>query len=400
MRFYKTLDTLVFDENIKYPTNLKGINKELLEVANSSLRSLIELENKLDYDFTRIINVFRKREALYSSSIEGNIVTLNEYLIKSALETNGNHYKQKNNESLNEYASYKELFNLEDLIENWKLSKDKLLTDKQLKTAHKVLFDELENTSSYHSSKAGEYKTTSNFIAKSNGFVTYVPCGVDMINSEFSKLNKYINQIEYLYIDEADLMSNQLIRSAVIHSHFERIHPFNDGNGRVGRLLIPLYFYTNGITKNISIFLSNEIFKQQQIYYEKLKSVEKNKDYSEFVNWYLEIFNKFANNFFQLQINYLLSKSKVNKLLISKNRNFFNIHLDTVTQILLTNKYITRKSFVIMFNNESKMEIDYNHFNQTILKNLLDLDLIKLYSQDGKEKIYKSTYFIDNNTNE
>ncbi len=394
MRFYKTLDTLVFDENIKYPNNLKGINKELLEIANSSLLSLIELEKKLDYDFINVIKTLRQRETLYTSAIEGNLITLDQYQIKKAIGL-----KQTLDKNVIE-TSYKELFILEEVIKKWKLSKDKILTDKHLKLIHKDLFLELENTISYHSSNAGEYKTTSNFIAQSNGFVTYVPCGVDMINSEFSKLNKYINDISFNYIDEASLMSNHLIKSAVIHSHFERIHPFTDGNGRVGRLLIPLYFYSHSITKNISVFLSNEIFKQQKEYYEKLKSVEKTKSYVEFINWYLEIFNKFTNTFFQLQINYLLSKSKVQKLLISKNRNFININIDTITQILLTNKYITQKSFVTLFNNESKNKIDQNHFNQTILNNLLDLKLIELHFKDGKEKIYKCTYFIDNNTNE
>jgi Fic family protein len=93
-----------------------------------------------------------------------------------------------------------------------------------------------------------------------------------------SDLEKYINAY-----DDLDL----LIRAALIHYQFETIHPFLDGNGRVGRLLITLFFIENGTLSTPALYISYFLKKNRIEYYDRMNEVRKKGNYEQWIKFFL-----------------------------------------------------------------------------------------------------------------
>ena len=80
---------------------------------------------------------------------------------------------------------------------------------------------------------------------------------------------------------------NPLIKAAIIHSQFESIHPFDDGNGRVGRLLISLYLYKAKVINCPFFYMSEAISQDKRVYYNML-TASRNGNYDEWINFFLK----------------------------------------------------------------------------------------------------------------
>jgi len=93
-----------------------------------------------------------------------------------------------------------------------------------------------------------------------------------------SDLEKYIN-----YNDESDV----LIRAALVHYQFETIHPFLDGNGRIGRLLVTLYLIEKGVLSSPALYISYYLKKNRTEYYDRLNEVRRNGNYEQWIKFFL-----------------------------------------------------------------------------------------------------------------
>ena len=112
----------------------------------------------------------------------------------------------------------------------------------------------------------GECRTIQNYIGTQGCTVenaSYIPPEPQLVDSYMSNLEKFINE---------DDETNDLIKIALIHSQFETIHPFLDGNGRIGRILIPLYLYNKGFISSANLFVSESLEKDKYKYYSLLNS--------------------------------------------------------------------------------------------------------------------------------
>ena len=125
----------------------------------------------------------------------------------------------------------------------------------------------------------GEFRKTQNWIGGySIGTASYVPPSIDYMNSSLDTFEKFMH--------ENDRMS-PLVKAALIHSQFEMIHPFLDGNGRVGRLLIAFYLAANDILQKPTLYLSKFIKQNQQVYYECLYNIHMKGDYETWIKFFL-----------------------------------------------------------------------------------------------------------------
>lgn len=127
----------------------------------------------------------------------------------------------------------------------------------------------------------GEFRTSQNWIGGSMpSTAIYVPPPHTEVAECLSDFEKFINNEE---IDTPDL-----VKIAILHYQFESIHPFLDGNGRIGRLLIPLYIQSKGMLEKSCLYISDYIERHKDTYYDMLTRVRSHNDMIGWIKFFLE----------------------------------------------------------------------------------------------------------------
>lgn len=131
---------------------------------------------------------------------------------------------------------------------------------------------------SSHFSDPGEFRKSQNWIGGTTlQNASYVPPPVHFMNEALNDLEKFIH--------DSSLMP--VLQAGILHAQFETIHPFLDGNGRTGRLLITLFLFERAILEQPVLFLSSYFKKNQQLYYDKLNAYHSNK-VNEWLHFFLD----------------------------------------------------------------------------------------------------------------
>ena len=128
----------------------------------------------------------------------------------------------------------------------------------------------------------GEFRTSQNWIGPANCSLKdarYIPPNKDDMITAMSDLEKFMNENEDY---------DALIRIALIHYQFETIHPFLDGNGRIGRLMILLYLMEQKLLSYPVIYISYFLKKNQIEYYDRISEVRRSGNYEQWVIFFLE----------------------------------------------------------------------------------------------------------------
>lgn len=214
---------------------------------------------------------FATKEALLSSRIEGTQATLDEVLLYDAKDL-----KSEENEK---EKDYQEIFNYRLAIKRGKeLLEKRPISENLIKELHKILL----NSSRGKNKNPGEFRENQVFIGPYGTTIeqaTFIPAEPQNIIPLFSNLEKYLNAKEEL---------DPLIQIAIAHYQFESIHPFMDGNGRVGRLLVPLFLYENKVTSHPNIYISEFLEEHRDVYYELLRNVSEKEDWIPWLNFFLD----------------------------------------------------------------------------------------------------------------
>jgi Fic family protein len=157
------------------------------------------------------------------------------------------------------------------------------LTLRLIKELHEKLMSRARAT---HFSNPGEFRTSQNWIGGTRpDNAKFVPPPVNEMNKALSDLEKF------LHLDGHTLT---LIKAGIIHAQFETIHPFLDGNGRTGRMLITFYLWKEGFLEKPVLFLSSFFKKYQSLYYEKLFGYHEGR-VEEWISFFLEGVIEIAN---------------------------------------------------------------------------------------------------------
>lgn len=213
---------------------------------------------------------FMRREAVSSSAIEGTITTLSQLL---AYEATGEHVPN---------SDTKEVLNYVEALEFCFTSLDRLpISSRLLKEAHTILLSGLSSERGA-AKRPGEFRTrdpawTGSRVVHEARFVFVPP---DQVDSTFSQLEKFIS-------DRGDPGFPDLINAALIHYQFEVIHPFHDGNGRVGRLLIPLFLCSAGLLPQPLLFLSPYLERNREQYIAHLYEVSRTGAWENWIEFFL-----------------------------------------------------------------------------------------------------------------
>jgi len=145
-----------------------------------------------------------------------------------------------------------------------------------IKETHKILLTEVRGKHK----QPGNYRTSQNWIGGATiNDAIFVP-------PTFNTVNDYMNDIEK-FVHNTELFFPDLLKIALIHYQFETVHPFLDGNGRVGRLMITLYLVEKEILKKPILYLSDFFERNRTLYYDNLMRVREKDDIIQWFKFFL-----------------------------------------------------------------------------------------------------------------
>jgi len=239
---------------------------DFLEKANLAIGELNGVvENAPD---PNIINyMYIRKEAVLSSQIEGTQSTLDDLLRYESGSTPGTPI-----DDVTEVSSY--VLALNHGLK--RISKGFPLSLRLIREIHKILL-----TNSRGKNKMpGEFRSSQNWIGGTQpATAKFVPAPPDKVLSLMGDMEKFMNAEDKIPL---------LVKVALIHHQFETIHPFLDGNGRTGRLLITLHLCARKFLKSPFLYLSLFFKQHHDLYYDKLMEVRKTGDWEEWLNFFLE----------------------------------------------------------------------------------------------------------------
>ncbi|MDR0571157.1 MAG: Fic family protein [Clostridiales Family XIII bacterium] len=247
------------------PQTLLGNDTVALLVAATKQLALLDGRTAHIPNVNLFVSMYVRKEALMSSQIEGTQATL-EDVLDPLLDENANR-------------------NVADVINYIKATefaiqrqKELPLCNRLIKEIHAVLMEGVRGQEKY----PGEFRRSQNWIGGKGSTLKnarYIPPNVEDMRDAMSDLEKYMNAD-----DELDV----LIRAALIHYQFETIHPFLDGNGRVGRLLITLFLMEQKALSAPALYISYFLKMNRIEYYDRMTEVRNKGNYEQWVKFFLQ----------------------------------------------------------------------------------------------------------------
>lgn len=346
------------------PTPLQDLNftefpyetMTLLSQANYALGQLNELANHLA-DVGMFLASFVRKEALYSSQIEGTQATLEDIF---DINNDANV-----NVDIDEVVNHVHAINY-----GVELLEELPLCTRYFKKIHYVLLQGVRG----EGKNRGEFRKTQNWVGPAGASLktaTYIPPNVPDMEKGMSDLEKYINEEKHL---------DPLIVAALIHYQFVTIHPFLDGNGRLGRILIILYLISVQKLKYPCLNLSYYLKRNQGEYYARLNYIRFSDDYFGWINFFLR----------GVLISAEEAIAAIKKIMVLREKNFKKI--PPRQQWLLT---FLEKNPIINARKTSELTgINYHAVNRTINK-YVELHILLTSDESKKNRTYIYQEYID-----
>ena len=248
---------------------------EIVKLLVDANKQLVKLDtaSQLISNADLFISMYVRKEALISSQIEGTQCTLDDVL-DPEVEANAN-------------------LDVSDVINYVKATQYALkrlerlpLCCRLIREIHEVLMENVRG----QDKTPGEFRHSQNWIGPANCSLKdarYIPPNVEDMQTAMSDLEKYINEnVDY----------DPLIRAALIHYQFKTIHPFLNGNGRIGRLLILLYLMEQKLIEKPVIYISYFLKKNQIEYYDRISEVRRTGNFEQWIRFFLEAVSKAASD--------------------------------------------------------------------------------------------------------
>lgn len=311
-----------------------------------------------------LVSMYVRKEALLSSQIEGTQCTLDD-IFDPLIEEN-------TNQNVSDVVNY---------IKATEYALERLntlpLCNRLIKEAHRILMEGVRG----QEKSPGEFRYSQNWIGGQNSNIKtarYIPPNVLDMQEAMSDLEKYIN---------SDNSLDPLIQAALIHYQFETIHPFLDGNGRIGRLLITLFLIEKKVISCPSLYISYFLKMNRIEYYDRMSQVRKNGDYEQWVLFFLQALADSSSD----------AIDTIDKLTKLHNRNiniFDDISPRQKTNVLKVFIYLEKNPIIDIQKTANTLDLSYNTVAKAILL-LIDKGILRQSAKSGKTKIYSYFDYLD-----
>ena len=347
------------------PTPELDMDSELLELLIETSRKLAELDGvaKRIPNMILFVSMYVRKEALMSSQIEGTQATL-EDVLDPLLDAN-------TNRDVADVVNY--IKATEYAIERLKSLP---LCNRLLRETHAVLMENVRG----QEKNPGEFRTSQNWIGGQGSTIKnarYIPpCPEDMAVA-ISDLEKYINEDETYDV---------LIRAALIHYQFETIHPFLDGNGRIGRLLITLYLMEKGTLSTPALYISYFLKKNRVEYYDRMTEVRTKGNYEQWVRFFLQAIKECAEDA-------ILTIDKLDAL-HQKNTAIINGMGRTTKNALLLFNYLEANPIIDIKKTSQALGVSYNTV-ATQVQRFIDSGILIQTDSASRNRTFSYKEYLD-----
>lgn len=344
------------------PVILDNEAVELLIKANSQLAVLNKMAGLIP-GVNLFISMYVRKEALMSSQIEGTQATLEDVLDPFVdLNTTRNVAEVISYIKATEFA----IARLKELP----------LCNRLIREAHAVLMADVRG----QEKNPGEFRHSQNWIGgigstlKNARFIPPEPLDMD---AAISELEKYINGDDSLDI---------LIRAALIHYQFETIHPFLDGNGRIGRLLITLFLMQNGALKSPALYISYFLKKNRIEYYDRLTEVRRTGNYEQWIKFFSQAVYECAED----------AIAAIEKLSALHDKNV--THITTFGRssatLLRLFTYLEENPIIDIAKTAAALDLSFNSTSSAINK-LCDMGVLSKSSGNLRNRIFSYKAYLE-----
>lgn len=334
----------------------------LLIDANKELATLESIAAQIP-DIDLFVSMYVRKEALMSSQIEGTQTTL-EDVLDPMIEANTNR-------------------NVSDVVNYIKATEYAItrlasfpLCNRLIKEIHAVLMEDVRG----QEKNPGEFRHSQNWIGGQGSTLLnarYIPpCPEDMVNA-MSDLEKYMNGN-----DDMDC----LIQAALIHYQFETIHPFLDGNGRVGRLLITLFLMEKKMLSTPALYISYFLKNNQVEYYDRMTEVRTKGNYEQWIRFFLTAIKESAVDAIQT-IDELTTLRQKNETIISEMGR-------AGKNTMLVFRYLESNPIIDIKKTADALEISFNTVSSAV-KRLIDANILVQTKNASRNRTFAYAEYLD-----
>ena len=345
------------------PIEVSGELLTKLIDANKKIATLEGLSSRIP-NMGLFVSMYVRKEALLSSQIEGTQCTL-EDILNPLIEEN-------TNRDVSDVVNYIRAteFALERL-------KTLPLCNRLIKETHAVLLESVRG----QEKNPGEFRYSQNWIGGQGSTLKnarYIPPNPEDMLTAMSDLEKYINSDDTL---------DPLIQAALIHYQFETTHPFLDGNGRVGRLLITLFLMEKDILSTPALYISYYLKMNRIEYYDRMTQVRRTGDYEQWISFFLQAFADSAEDAIHTIDRLTALHDKSTKLFDSLTKR-------QRTSVLKVFSYLESNPIIDIQKTATTLEMSYNTVSKGV-SILIEDGILKQTDKSGKAKIYSYTEYLD-----
>lgn len=251
------------------PDNLdyKLLMNQILKATDAIARFDQMLKNM--YNSEILLAPLRNQEAVISSRMEGTISTMDE-ILKYEADYDDESTGSARSDIIETILYQRALKSAQAAIES-----GQPLSEFLMRSAHQHLLSfgrgALKNP--------GEYKNEQNYLAdKTKRNILFIPISPEKLQDGIDKLFTYINKND----------DPILIKTSIAHIEFEALHPFKDGNGRIGRMLITLMLWSSGVISQPHFYISGYLEENKDLYIDTMRNVSENNSWTEWCIFFLK----------------------------------------------------------------------------------------------------------------